>query len=207
MKIFVYPRSRSIRATWAAEELGLTYLCQYADVMAADNKIPSKTRKVPLLIDNEDVIFESLAICCYLAEEYGKGKLYPAENNKKAIVNQWLAYIISELESPLWNILKHSIFLPEEKRIPQFIEQAKAEYLSAVKIVENEIANNEYLCHNEFTLADIFLTNTSRWALSLGMPISEALTNYTERCEQRAAFKQAQKREEEAKNLFLNQLS
>ncbi|EPL3048539.1 hypothetical protein OGQ07_002360 [Morganella morganii] len=36
MDIYTYPKSRSIRATWMAEELGLDYQCHFTDVMSAE---------------------------------------------------------------------------------------------------------------------------------------------------------------------------
>ncbi|XKB79404.1 hypothetical protein AAFX43_10790 [Morganella morganii] len=45
MDIYTYPKSRSIRATWMAEELGLDYQCHFTDVMSAEKQVPGKTRK------------------------------------------------------------------------------------------------------------------------------------------------------------------
>lgn len=42
MDIYTYPKSRSIRATWMAEELGLDYQCHFTDVMSAEKQVPGK---------------------------------------------------------------------------------------------------------------------------------------------------------------------
>lgn len=198
MEIYVYPRSRSLRATWTAEELGLDYQCHYVDVMTNTKTIPSKTQKVPTLIDGEITLFESSAICIYLAEKYGNGKLYPQNLAQKAIINQWIAFIITELEPHLWNMLKHSMLLPSEQRCAELIEISKNNYLTAVKIIAQELNNNHYLCHNEFSLADIFLTHTSKWALLMQLPIPENLALYANTIGNRPAFKQAMTQESES---------
>lgn len=42
MDIYTYPKSRSIRATWMAEELGLDYQCHFTDVMSAEKQVREK---------------------------------------------------------------------------------------------------------------------------------------------------------------------
>ena len=79
MDIYTYPKSRSIRATWMAEELGLDYQCHFTDVMSAEKQVPGKNQKVPALSDSGLVIFESSAICIYLAQTYGNGRFYPQD--------------------------------------------------------------------------------------------------------------------------------
>ena len=83
MDIYTYPKSRSIRATWMAEELGLDYQCHFTDVMSAEKQVPGKNQKVPALSDNGLVIFESSAICIYLAQTYGNGRFYPQDPKKQ----------------------------------------------------------------------------------------------------------------------------
>lgn len=78
MDIYTYPKSRSIRATWMAEELGLDYQCHFTDVMSAEKQVQEKPES-PALSDNGLVIFESSAICIYLAQTYGNGRFYPQD--------------------------------------------------------------------------------------------------------------------------------
>lgn len=198
MDIYTYPKSRSIRATWIAEELGLDYQCHFTDVMSAEKQVPGKNQKVPALSDNGLVIFESSAICIYLAQTYGNGRFYPQDPKKQAIVNQWLAYIISELEGPLWIILRHAVVLPEAMRQPGAIEPAKADFLRAIKVIEQEISGKTWLCNDDFSVADIFLFHISRWAMMLGFVLSEDLVHYTGELEKRPALQRARQREQQA---------
>ncbi|WP_413482287.1 glutathione S-transferase family protein [Morganella psychrotolerans] len=200
MDIYTYPKSRSIRATWVAEELGLDYQCHFVNVLSAAKHTPGKNKKVPALVDGDMVIFESSAICIYLAQAYGNGQLYPQDLRKQAMVNQWLAYIISELEAPLWTILKHAVVWPEALRKPALIEPAKADFLRAISLIEQEINGKTWLCNDTFSVADIFLFHISRWATTLGLPLSETLTHYVAALETRPALHRARLREEAAAN-------
>lgn len=200
MDIYTYPKSRSIRTTWVAEELGLDYQCHFVNVISATKHTPGKNKKVPVLIDGEMIIFESSAICIYLAQAYGNGLLYPQGLREQAMVNQWLAYIISELEAPLWTILKHAVVWPEALRKPALLEPAKADFLRAISLIEQEISGKTWLCNDTFSVSDIFLFHISRWATTLGLPLSETLTHYVAALETRPALHRARRREEEAAN-------
>lgn len=60
--------------TRMAEEPGLDYQCHFTDVMSAEKQVPGKNQKVPALSDDGLVIFESSAICIYLAQTCGNGR-------------------------------------------------------------------------------------------------------------------------------------
>ncbi|ENN6348272.1 glutathione S-transferase family protein [Providencia rettgeri] len=178
MKIYTYPKSRSIRVTWTAEVLNLKYKCIFFDVMNKNKDNPSITMKVPTLVDGDLVLFESSAICIYLSEKYGSNLLSPIDINEKAVINQWLAFVINELESPLWTILKHSMFLPESKRVVDIIPIAKEEYLSSSEVLSSALNGNLFIANNNFSIADIFLFQATQWALNLGLNIPQNLINH-----------------------------
>ncbi|WP_369310537.1 glutathione S-transferase family protein [Providencia rettgeri] len=198
MKIYTYPKSRSIRVTWTAEALGLEYQCIFFDVMNKNKDNPSITMKVPAIVDEDLVLFESSAICTYLSDKYGSNLLSPVDVNKKAIMNQWLAFIINELESPLWNIFKHSRFLPESKKVVEIIPIAKEDYLSSIKVLSSALNNNLYIANNKFSIADIFLFQTTQWALSLGLEIPQNVINHHDNLKSSPAYLKAIAKESEA---------
>ncbi|HHN8581109.1 glutathione S-transferase family protein [Providencia rettgeri] len=198
MKIYTYPKSRSIRVTWTAELLELEYKCIFFDVMNKNENNPSITMKVPALVDGDLVLFESSAICTYLSEKYGSNLLSPININEKAVVNQWLAFIISELESPLWTILKHSIFLPESKKVVDIIPIAKEDYLSSIEVLSCALNENVYIANNKFSIADIFLFQTTQWALNLGFKIPQNVITHHDNLKSSPAYLKAVVKESKA---------
>lgn len=204
MKIYTYPKSRSIRVTWTAELLELEYKCIFFDVMNKNENNPSMTMKVPALVDGDLVLFESSAICTYLSENYGANLLSPVGINEKAIVNQWLAFIINELESPLWTILRHSMFLPESKKVVDIIPIAKEDYLSSIGVLSTALNKNVYIANNKFSIADIFLFQTTQWALNLGFKIPQNVATHHDNLKSSPAYLKAVAKENEAasKSIF-----
>lgn len=198
MKIYTYPKSRSLRVTWTAEVLGLEYKCIFFDVMNKNKDNPSITMKVPSIVDGDLVLFESSAICTYLSEKYSNNLLSPIDTNEKAVVNQWLAFIINELESPLWSILKHSMFLPESKKVVDIIPIAKEDYLSSIEVLSSALNGNTYIANNKFSIADIFLFQTTQWALNLEFKIPQNVISHYNNLKSSPAYLNAVAKENEA---------
>jgi glutathione S-transferase len=94
MALILYgsPRSRAIRVLWMLEELDLRFehrpvawnnpLLKSADFLRLD-----PAGAIPVLVDNDFALPESLAINLYLAKQYGRGSgLYPSDVRAKAEV-------------------------------------------------------------------------------------------------------------------------
>src|SRR3954452_24446147 len=97
--VFYYtPMSSATRIHWALEELGVGYEKVKLDLAAGDHKKPeylalNPNGKVPLIVEGDTPIFESLAILIYLGERYGVEKgLYPELGPKRAEALRWIAW-------------------------------------------------------------------------------------------------------------------
>lgn len=119
MKIYTYPKSRSLRVLWVLEEIGVTYEAIKVDLFnrGSNVKSPHPLEKF-LLIDEEVSISETLAICIYLCEKHQNFTLYPANLGEKASVNSWLSFSLTDLEAPVWGCSNTS-FLLQKINAPQ----------------------------------------------------------------------------------------
>jgi glutathione S-transferase len=55
--------------------------------------------KVPVLVEDDLVLSESVAIVLFLAEKYPQKGFLPADLRARAEVNRWLLFTVTELES------------------------------------------------------------------------------------------------------------
>nr|WP_298414032.1 glutathione S-transferase family protein [uncultured Halomonas sp.] len=201
--LYSYPNSRSLRAAWTLEELGLDYACQYVDLVSGEGQgaeylAHHPDGKVPALKDGEMTLFESAAICRYLAERYGQDSLMPRDLVKRAKLDQWLFFIASELEQPLWTQAKHKFALPQERRVPAVIPTAAWEFQRALAALQREFDGQGWLVGDEFTIGDIMLGHTLSWAKGAKQTLPAALQAYLQRCNARPARESAQQREQQA---------
>ncbi|MEZ4306562.1 MAG: glutathione S-transferase family protein [Polyangiaceae bacterium] len=121
--------------------------------------------RVPALVDGDTVIFESIAICMYLADKYPEKKLAPAVGTpERGQYYQWMLFAASELEPPLVEYANHTQFLPAEKRNPEIAAAAKEKVLAAIKVVEHAMLGKMYLVAERLSAVDMVVGSLMRWA-------------------------------------------
>ncbi len=92
------------KVRFTANALGLEYSFKRVNLAAGEQKQPDFLKlnpigKVPVLKDDQLCLFESNAICRYLARKE-KSPLFPEELSKQAIVDQWMEIASMRLASP-----------------------------------------------------------------------------------------------------------
>jgi len=178
---------------WALEEAGATYESVRVDLLnpASDVKSPHPLGKVPFLTDGKVSVSETLAICIYLCEKHKNRSLYPASTEEKALVNSWLSFAISDLEPPVWCLLKQVVFTPAEQRsteIMNYLRNEAGKVISQIRFKPTQA----WIAGNNFTLADIFLAHMLSWAKVCGLEIAKEMDSYILKAMSRPAFLKAQ---------------
>lgn len=105
----------------------------------------------------------------------------------------WLSYAVTDLEQPLWTMLKHMMLLPEAQRVAAIVPVARAEFELAYQALPKTASPTG----ESFTLADVFVSHVLSWAKGLGIALSEPHEEYVRRCQSRPAFLKARQREAE----------
>lgn len=161
MVIYTYPKSRSLRVLWTLEELGVNYESIKADILCETPAVasPHPRGKVPFLVDGDVSVCETLAICTYICEKYAGSTLYPTDPARRAAINSWISFALTDLESPVWNLLKQLLFVPEAQRAAPLLEYFRAGATQAVEMA-TPAHHTPWIAGDDFTLADIFMTHT-----------------------------------------------
>ena len=133
MQLYEFGPTRSLRPRWVLQELGVPFEAVNVNLTKGEHRAPAflelnPSGKVPVLVDGDLILTESVAISLYLAEKYPHKRLIPEDPSEKADVYRWLLFAATELEQPLWRIAKHTALYPEEKRLPAEIELARADF-------------------------------------------------------------------------------
>ena len=103
LRIYGIARTRAFRALWMANELGLDYEHLPIEIGAAGARSPeflaiNPNGRLPFIVDNGFVLFESLAITLYLAKKHSNGKLYPGTLEGEATAWQWSLWAVTEVD-------------------------------------------------------------------------------------------------------------
>lgn len=190
--------ARSVRPLWTLLEMGIDhdlvtmpfpprYLYEgYKDL--------NPLGTVPFFRDGDVEMTESAGICQYLVERYGPTPLAvsPDEPDYGAWLN-WLHRSDATLTFPQTLVFRYTTLEPEERRIPQVVEDYRTWFLARMRSVEAATGDREWLCAGRFTIADICVGYALHFAASLG--IDEVLrpntARYWERLKARPAYRQA----------------
>lgn len=168
-------QSRSVRPRWMLEEIGAPHEIKRVNLQAGEQKNPAYLKlnpngSVPTLVDGDLVLFESAAICQYLADKYPERKLAPPVGTPaRARYYQWIHYGMSAIEPPAVTIFAHTMMRPEEKRVPLLVEEARPALSAAVRVVDGALAGREFLCGDGFTTADVIVGSTLAWCRMMGI--------------------------------------
>ncbi len=168
MQLYEFGPTRSIRARWMLQELGVEFEPIRVDLRAGDHRRPEFLKlnpagKIPVLVDGDVVLTESVAIALYLAEKYPDKGFLPTELAPRAQVRRWLLFAATELEQPLWRISRNTFPYPEEQRQPTDVGIASREFKEMVAVVDEHLRGREFLVGDGATVADFVMAYTLDW--------------------------------------------
>ncbi len=197
MKLYGVPGSRALRSIWAAEETGVDYEL-VATHFIEDSKKPdylalNPNGRIPTLVDDDLVLFESMAINLYLAEKYG-GDLYPRDDADAARAVQWSFWGMTELEPLLMPMVLHKVMLPEKERNPAVVTKAESDIERPLAVLDAHLANREHMLGGDFTIADLNVAGALSLATFASFDLSKwsNVARWMGACTSRPALSRAQ---------------
>ena len=198
--------SRSTRVAWILEELGVPWEWHPLSFRNGDNRTAeframNPSGKVPVLVHGELVLTESAAIARHLCARHPEAGLLPDRASQQAaMVDQWLFFVTTELEQPLWLKAKHTFALPQKLRVDKVRATAQAEFVQAAKVASVLFGEGPYAVGDHFTVADVFLAHTCMWAAAAKQwdDLPPVLQKYAQQQLERPAYTRAIQREKQA---------
>lgn len=138
------------------EELGIPYNVKKIDITKGEQKTPEFLKinpngKIPALVDEGVVIFESVAILIYLAEKYKK--FLPASGPERYAVLEWALFQAAGVGPMLGQFGHFKVFAKE--KIPYAIERYQAEAHRLFEVLETQLSKNKFLAGETYSIADI----------------------------------------------------
>ena len=133
--------------------------------------------KVPVLVDGDLSVWDSLAICEYINETYLDGKGWPADKSQRARARS----IVADMHSGFFGIRNEMPMNCRAKRHVELSDQAKQEIANLDRIWSeqrhNNAQNGPYL-FGEFSLADAFFAPVIFRFMTYGVELSETARDY-----------------------------
>lgn len=155
---------RDLRGVWVMEELGLKYDRISLDSEKGENKTPEYLRlnplgKVPTLQDGDFSLYESAAICQYLAEKHGK--LMPAHGSPDYFTYlQWCYWVVTNLEPQCSRVYGCDFFYEKNETTAQIRKMATEILSRFFPLLEGTFAKQETMMKSGFGVVDVLLMSS-----------------------------------------------
>lgn len=191
MKLYWAPQTRSTRAIWMLEEAGLDYEMEVVDIRASERDdsaeflAASPMGKVPAIVDGENAMSESAAICLYVADRYGVGTLAPAVvAPTRGKFLYWIMYTPAVVEPAM-----SEKFSEVE---PSRVRNGWGDFDLMIKTFDEGLEGKDWILGDQFTAADVMLGSSAVFLRMFDMlPDTRNIGGYADRCLARPAFQKA----------------
>ncbi|TDR32544.1 glutathione S-transferase family protein [Hydromonas duriensis] len=195
----IYGKASSInvrKVLWTCAELNLNYTREDYGTGFAPTTTPeflsmNPNGMVPVIRDEELVLWESNTICRYLVHRHKRFDLLPIDAEQKARVEQWMDWQATELNNSwryaFMSLARQHVDYQDEQKTNAGV----ALWNSQMSILNQQLARTgAFVTGQAFTLADVVLgLSVNRWVMT---PMAHAdlpfVMGYYERLSQRPAF-------------------
>ena len=181
LKLHHAPNSRAGRILWLLEELELPYEINSmkfhpSDLKSDEHRSRHPLGRIPVLEDEEVIIYESGAIVEYILARHAPGKLKPDINSELfPSYLQWFHYCEGMVMPAMNTIVVQTIILPEERRNTDILGQAQRLLSKSLIPVNESLKNKKYLI-GDFSAVDIMLGHSLYMSKQLKC-VNEKLSN------------------------------
>jgi glutathione S-transferase len=120
--------------------------------------------RVPTIIDDGYVLWESNSCTRYLAAKHGGDPLSPADLQIRGNAERWMDWQLTTMSPALVPVFWGLVRTPPEKRDMDAIEAARKKLSGLIGFMDAQLSKTTYLAGDDFTIGDIPLGITAyRW--------------------------------------------
>ncbi|KAA0943883.1 glutathione S-transferase [Pseudomonas sp. ANT_H14] len=198
LKILGRTSSINVRKVlWTCQELDITYEREDWGIGFSPTQSPeflalNPNAQVPVILDENGVLWESNTICRYLVGLHQRHDLLTTEPAARARVEQWMDWQATEL-NPSWGYAFHALVRNNpDFQDTQRIAAGVRGWNDKMGLLEQQlIRTGAYVAGEDFTLADILIgLSVHRWRMTpMARPFYPAVSAYYEKLSQRPGFK------------------
>jgi glutathione S-transferase len=139
-------------------EKDLSYELVPVDLQAGEQKRPEFIKlnpfgKVPVLIDDEVIVYDSTIINEYLEDEYPHPQLMPSDSAARARVRTFEDYADNAF-IPLTGTIMRELRKPEAERDQEKLATSRQQITRMLAVIDGSLAGRNWLVGN-FSLADV----------------------------------------------------
>jgi glutathione S-transferase len=183
MKLYQYAFSPNCQKVVAlAHEVGVPLELATVELFKGEAKTPAMLAKnpngkLPILEDDDFVLWESTAMLAYIAAKAGRADLAPTTPRERAEVDRWTSWQVAHFGPAIRKVAFERIVkklgglgAPDEALVKAGI----VEFATTASVLEQCLGTKEYLC-GRLTIADFALAPYAALAETCGLDLAPYL--------------------------------
>ncbi len=181
MKLYDFPQSPNCqKVKLVLAEKDLSYETVFVDLRKNAQRSQDFLRlnphgKVPVLLDEEEVIYDSTIINEYLDDEYPHPPLMPAESDGRARARLFVDLADTSF-TPQSSVLAAELMKPADQIDQERIQRCQAALVGVLEFLNRRLEGKDYLVQ-EFSLADMAFVPRLLALVRLGVEVPDTLEN------------------------------
>jgi len=183
------------KVMWTVGELGLDHVRH--DVGGSFGGLDTEefarlnpNRRIPVIKDDDFVLWESHAVVRYLAARYDAGGLWPQDPPTRAIADQWMDWMQTTLLPDLGTLFYGLVHTPVDQRDAATLAAATERIAGLYMRLNRWLADRPYVAGGSLTMGDIPLgTATFRYySLDIAHATLPHVEAWYQRLQERPAY-------------------
>ncbi|MFT5708633.1 MAG: glutathione S-transferase [Oceanospirillaceae bacterium] len=175
----IYGRTTSFnvqKVLWFLDELGTSYehIQLGGRFGGLDTKEFSKLnpmKKVPVLVDGDNVIWESDTILRYLSASYGGSKWYSIDAYERSVYERWMDWSHLTFQPAFMGTFWGYYRVPASRRDMVKVNNNLSKCIQCLNTLNEVLGDSEYLAGQSITLSDICVGSIIYRLTSQGLSI------------------------------------
>jgi glutathione S-transferase len=175
-KLYFAPGSAAMAPHAMLEEIGAPFELIRVDIKTGEQhsadylKLNPHARVPTLIYDDERVMYESTAICLFLADRHPGIPFVPNSDSKdRGPFLQWMAYLTNTLQEACmhwWHPEKFVDGADQQAAVKRKAEHRTAEMF---RFLDGQLAG-PFLCGSTFYICDYYAVMLARWTRAMATP-------------------------------------
>lgn len=208
LELYYYPDNASLAPHLLLVEMQVDYALKLVDRSSNAQKSEGYLKlnpsgRIPTLVHDDLVLFESPAICIYICElDTSSRFIPPLGDSNRPFFFQWLAYLNNTLQAEymLW---RYSETHTTDAKNIAGIKAAQDQRLTGIlTLLDEELGKKKFLLGDKISACDRFLFMLALWSENLSRPTASFANLLRFMCE--LSQRPAVQRVCEIKNIYLN---
>ena len=197
LTFYYAPMSTASITDLILEELGIPCDRVKLDIQKGDTKKPeflavNPNGKVPCIVHDGTVLWESAALTIYLGETFGvERSLFPAPGPRRGEAVKWIVWTNVTLGDAMSRYTRNTTnWYPDDQKNAKAGEAALGDLTECLRVLDVSLAGKQYLA-GDYTLADAHLNSFCDWLRMMKIDFAPFanLNAWGERCRARPAYK------------------